>query len=167
MLVPLHRGAAGERRIVLIERTMHGVHGGQLAFPGGKREPTDRTALDTAVRETVEELNIEATDIRPVVELPALATATTGYRVTPVIGHLLRVPAVWRPQEREVASVLDIALDDLTEPVDREFRYEGWPRPMTFPAVPIGPHLLWGLTLRILTSLLPRLHAGEFDLTEG
>jgi hypothetical protein len=49
VLVPLYRDDGGELRVVLVRRADYGVHGGQIAFPGGKREPGDRTLVDTAL----------------------------------------------------------------------------------------------------------------------
>ena len=54
VLVPIFRRADGVSRVALIRRSDHGVHGGELGFPGGKREPADRTFLETALRETSE-----------------------------------------------------------------------------------------------------------------
>jgi 8-oxo-dGTP pyrophosphatase MutT (NUDIX family) len=165
VLVPLHRGPAGEPRLVLIERTAHGVHGGQIAFPGGRREPADRSPRDTAVREAVEELGVPPETVVPVLDLPPVPTRSTGFLVTPVVGHLLGIPAVWRPQPTEVASVLDVAAADLADPAnagEQTVQLPGRPDGVTVPVVRLGRHTVWGLTLRILQPLLPRVLAGEF-----
>jgi 8-oxo-dGTP pyrophosphatase MutT (NUDIX family) len=166
VLVPLHRDADDRRRVVLIERTPHGRHGGQIAFPGGRWEPVDRTMRDTAVRETVEELGIPGSSIEPLLDLEPLATRTTGIVVTPVVGRLRSVPAVWRPQETEVAAVLDVPVAELTDPAARgeeTMTFAGWDRPVVVPVLRVRGRVVWGLTLRILEPLLPRVVAGEFD----
>lgn len=166
VLVPLHRDADGRRRVVLIERTARGRHGGQIAFPGGRWEPVDRTMRDTAVRETVEELGVPASSIEALLDLEPVATRTTGIVVTPVVGRLRAVPPVWHPQESEVAAVLDVPVDELADPAalgEQTMTFSGWSRPVAVPVLHLGRHLVWGLTLRILQPLLPRVLAGEFD----
>jgi len=50
VLIPVYRSQDGELHIVMILRNPGGVHGGQIAFPGGKHDPEDETMLDTALR---------------------------------------------------------------------------------------------------------------------
>jgi 8-oxo-dGTP pyrophosphatase MutT (NUDIX family) len=165
VLVPLHLDAAGERRIVLIERTRHGVHGGQVALPGGRREPGDTTLRETAVRETVEELGLPPSTVVPLLDLAPVVTRSTGFVVTPVVGRLLAVPPVWRPQEREVAAVLDVPVAALLDPAaagEESVDLGVVHGRATVPVLRIGERVIWGLTLRILLPLLPRIAAGEF-----
>jgi 8-oxo-dGTP pyrophosphatase MutT (NUDIX family) len=58
VLIPVYRSQDGELHIVMILRNPGGVHGGQIAFPGGKHDPEDETMLDTALREVREELGL-------------------------------------------------------------------------------------------------------------
>lgn len=167
VLLPLYRGERGEPRLILIERTDHGRHGGQIALPGGKYEPGDDGMRGTAVRETCEELGIAEDDLDVLAELPATATRSTRYLVSPFVARLRRVPATWRPQEREVASVLDVAVADLAEPAARdeeEMSFPRWNYRERVPVIRVAGHTIWGLTLRILEPVLPRVLAGEFEL---
>ena len=50
VLVPVFRDGDGRLRIVLIVRTDHGLHGGQLAVPGGKQDPADESLLMVRLR---------------------------------------------------------------------------------------------------------------------
>ena len=74
VLVPFYRDAAGELRVVLIERAPGGRHGGQIALPGGNREPADESLRDTAIRETGEELGIEPGQIEVLGVRPPMRT---------------------------------------------------------------------------------------------
>ncbi|MDT7659540.1 MAG: hypothetical protein QOF38_4255, partial [Pseudonocardiales bacterium] len=102
VFIPFYRDPAGALRLVLIERTRFGRHGGQIALPGGKREPSDPTMRDTAVRETCEELGLRPDDLEVLHGLDPMRTRSTGFEVWPFVGRLRRVPEHWQPQEREV-----------------------------------------------------------------
>src|SRR5882724_1713669 len=113
VLIPVYRSQDGELRIIMILRNPGGVHGGQIAFPGGKHDPEDETMLDTALREVREELGliVERNDV--LAELPMEQTRTTGYRVFPYLARIT-VPDRWQIAEREIAEIVDVKLTDLT-----------------------------------------------------
>ncbi|MCC3157250.1 CoA pyrophosphatase [Hymenobacter sp. 15J16-1T3B] len=165
VLVPVYRDDAGQLRLVLLVRSNFGVHGGQLAFPGGKQDPTDSSLLDTALREAEEEVYLPRTAVQVLAELPYVSTPT-GYRVTPYLGRITR-PAVWRWLEREVLEVLEVPLSELLDPArhaTEHWQLPEWPRPAPVSFIRIGEHKLWGLSYRIVRQLLPRLTAGEWAL---
>jgi 8-oxo-dGTP pyrophosphatase MutT (NUDIX family) len=70
ILIPVYRCNDGELHIVMVLRNPGGVHGGQIAFPGGKRDSEDATMLDTALREVREELGVIVTKNDVIAELP-------------------------------------------------------------------------------------------------
>ncbi|MGH7757968.1 MAG: NUDIX hydrolase [Candidatus Dormibacteria bacterium] len=160
VLIPLFLGKGGEPRTVLVRRVPGGRHGGQLAFPGGNREPKDRDAVATALREAEEEIGLEPERVQVLAQLPELETRSTGYLITPVVGRVLRPPEGWRLQAEEIAAVVEVALPDLLLPGARQRRrlqLDGLSRALTVTAIPLGEDLLWGVSLRILDLLLPRL----------
>jgi 8-oxo-dGTP pyrophosphatase MutT (NUDIX family) len=166
VLVPLFRDDRGALRLVLVRRGEGGIHGGQLAFPGGRREAADRTPLDTAVREACEETGLTRDAIEVVDSLPVIETRTTGFRIAPFLARV-RPPDPWRPAEGEIAEVLDVRVDDLALPDthgEALEQFAGWPEPRRIPFYRVGPHRLWGATYRILHPLIPRLTAGEWKL---
>lgn len=167
VLLPFYRDQARVLRLILIERTRYGQHGGQIALPGGKHEPTDESLRATAVRETCEELGLSSDDLEVVAELAPLRTRSTGYQVWPFVGRLRRVPKVWRPGEAEVASVLDVRVDELADPAIRdveEMEFAAWNVRQRVPVRRIAGHTVWGLTLRILEPVLPRALAGTYPI---
>ncbi len=166
VLVPVFRDAAGEPVLVLVRRREGGDHGGQIAFPGGKREAGDGSMLAAALRETEEEIGVSPDRVEVLADLPEVETRTTGYRVFP---FLVRVapPSRWRPAEAEIAEVLEVRLEDLARPEARGRAVEAfptWPEPREVPFFRVGRHRLWGLTYRILEPLLPKLVAGEWRI---
>jgi len=84
-------------------------HRGQIAFPGGRAEPGDSGPLQTALRETCEEVGIPPGAVHPLWILKPVDTST-GYRVWPVVG-VIRTPADPRPSSPEVAEAFWIPLD--------------------------------------------------------
>ncbi|HEV8634139.1 MAG TPA: CoA pyrophosphatase [Chloroflexota bacterium] len=167
VLAPVYRDAAGRLRLVLVRRGPRGVHGGQLALPGGRREPEDADLLATALREAEEEIGLDRRAVEVLAALPVVTTATTGFRIAPFLGRLAGPPPAWRRQESEIAEVLEVAIDDLARPEthrEEPMRSPGWPEPRLVPYYRVGEHRLWGATYRIVQPLLPRLLAGEWPI---
>jgi 8-oxo-dGTP pyrophosphatase MutT (NUDIX family) len=166
ILIPVYRAKGGELRIVMILRNPGGIHGGQVAFPGGKHDPEDETMLETALRETREELGLIVEPRDVLAELPMTQTRTTGYRVFPYLARIT-APDRWQIAEREIAEIIDVKLNDLTRPgaharmVDR---FPTWDKAEQVAYYQVGSHRLWGLSYRILHPLLPRLVAGEWEV---
>jgi 8-oxo-dGTP pyrophosphatase MutT (NUDIX family) len=166
VLAPVFRDGHGDLRVVLVRRTEGGVHGGQLALPGGRRAPGDASPLDTALREAREEIGLPPEGVQVLAALPVVETRTTGYRIAPFLGRIVRPPA-WRLAPTEIAEVLEARVADLARPEARGEALEqflGWPSPERIEFCRVGPHRLWGVSYRILRPLLPRLLAGEWPL---
>lgn len=165
VVVPICRRADGVLRLVLVRRGERGRHGGQLAFPGGKREAGDASLLDTALRETCEEIGLGKEQIQVLAPLPVLTTQSSGFCITP---FLVRVtpPPQWRWQAGEIAEVIEAPLAEMADPEAHGEALEPWPGSAELRRVAfyrVGPHRLWGVSYRILQPLLPRLLAGEWD----
>ncbi len=158
VLLPL---LADPPRLVLVRRTDHGPYGGQLSFPGGKREPGDASLRATALREAAEEIGLDPAAASIVATLDPVDTHTTGYRVHPFVAVLEPV-AAWRPEPREVVEVVEAQLAALADPAahgEEVMDFPTWPQPRLTPFYRLGDHRVWGLTYRILTPVLPRLEA--------
>jgi 8-oxo-dGTP pyrophosphatase MutT (NUDIX family) len=156
VLAPIYRDTRGDLRLVFIRRSPYGVHGGQIAFPGGRREPQDADLLATALREAEEEVGLDPAQVEVLTELPVIDTVATGFRVAPFLGRLRGAPPDWRRQEDEIDEILDVRLDDLTRPEAHAvemWQLPGWPEPREIPFYWIGPYKLWGATYRIVASI--------------
>jgi 8-oxo-dGTP pyrophosphatase MutT (NUDIX family) len=166
ILIPVYRSENGELHVVMILRNPGGVHGGQVAFPGGKHDPEDETMLDTALREAREELGLIVDPGDILAELPMTQTRTTGYRVFPYLARIA-VPERWQVAEREIAEILDVRLNDLTRAGAHDKmidRFPTWPKAEQVSFYRVGSHRLWGLSYRILHPIIPRLAAGEWNV---
>lgn len=166
VLLPVFRDAGGERRLVLVRRTDHGVYGAQLAFPGGKQAPGDASLAATALREAAEETGLDPAQARIVAELEPVAARTSSFVVTPFVASIVR-PPVWAPEEREVVEVIEASLAQLADPARHEeevMDFPTWDEPQLSPFVRVGAYKLWGLTYRILRGALPGLAAGRWQV---
>ena len=164
VLAPLYRDPGGKLRLVFIRRSPHGVHGGQIAFPGGRREPEDPDLLATALREAEEEVGLERDKVQILTALPVIETMATGFRVAPFLGRLNGAPPTWRRQETEIDEILEVALEELIRPeahAVEQWHLPGWPVPRDIPFYRIGRYKLWGATYRIVESIREYLDTHE------
>lgn len=166
VLVPVFRGEDGRLRVVLVRRTEVGIHGGQIAFPGGKRDSNDESLVRTALRETREEIGLDPSRVNVLDELPVVETLVSGFRIQPFLGAI-RPARPWKLEAREIADVFEVDIGDLLDPRHRgeeEWRLPGWAAPQLIHFYHVGGHKLWGATYRILSPLVPRLAAGDWDV---
>lgn len=148
----------GEWYILAIRRAEDGrAHSGQIGFPGGRREPGDETLLETALRETFEEVGINRERIQLVGALSPVYVVVSNFRVFPFVGFI-DAPEPLQLSEREVQSVLEIPLRELLNP-DAKTQEE-----VISPAFPdirrkvnayrIGENqVIWGATAIMLAEL--------------
>jgi 8-oxo-dGTP pyrophosphatase MutT (NUDIX family) len=152
----------GETRLILTRRSSTlREHRGEVAFPGG-RSDNGETPIETAVRETHEEVGIAPTAITPVSSLSPIVTFAFQSAIFPIVGFL-EEPPVMVTDPAEVELAFSVALADLL--ADGAFLEERWHRSVSpFPSDAEGyfpiylyrlPHdLLWGATARVVTELL-------------
>ena len=162
----MFRDTEGVLRILLLLRTDKGVHGGQLGLPGGRPEPGDSGFLATALREAEEEVGLSPAQVEVLAALDPLETLATGWRVHPFLG-LIPADVEWRLEPEEVVRVLTPAVETLGDPAERRrlpFTSSHFPEPFEVEGIDVEGHVLWGMTLRLLDDLVPRLLAGEWDV---
>ncbi len=162
----MFRDAGGVLRILLLVRTDRGIHGGQIGLPGGRPEPGDRDLLATALREADEEIGLPADRVEVLATLPAVETLATGWRVHPFLG-VVPDGIDWRLQPEEVAQLLTPAVAALNDPGERRllsFSSNHFRQPLEVEGIDVEGHVLWGMTLRILDDLIPRLLGGEWPV---
>jgi len=156
VLVPLFV-RDGALWVVLTRRTETVEHHrGQISFPGGGEEPDDDGLLDTALRETEEEIGVAPDDVRYLGRLSPIVTVTDFY-VEPYVGAIPQ-PYAFRPAEAEIAAIIEAPVAALLDPAVLERRpFPGRPEPVLF--YHHGEHVIWGATARILKELLDALVA--------
>ena len=125
---------------------------GQIAFPGGKMQPEDGTAAKTAIRETMEEVGINLDRSASFIGYGEVAVTQTGtMEVVPAV-FLLRSEVGVTPNE-EVASYCWADLHKLTGSKTTYTLNLGG-KAVQMPAFQVGDYVVWGLTHRILSSVV-------------
>jgi 8-oxo-dGTP pyrophosphatase MutT (NUDIX family) len=144
--------------LVFTKRTDHvATHRGEICFPGGMMDHTDADLRATSLRELQEELSVSPEDVQILGSLDEIRTVTSNFLVVPYVGYLNHeVPFV--RNESEVSQVLEIPFEHFMNPeiFHEESRIvEGRTLPVYF--YRWESHIIWGVTGRILKSLLDLL----------
>jgi 8-oxo-dGTP pyrophosphatase MutT (NUDIX family) len=136
-------------------------HAGQVSFPGGRIEPDDADAIAAALRESHEEIGLEAAQASPVGFLDPLCTIT-GFRVLPLVA-VVDAEYVPRPDPAEVAEVFEVPLEYVLDPRNLGYReiivpQDGRPRRvLEFVERGEPRQRIWGATASILLNLRDRI----------
>ena len=148
VLVLLSDTTDGPEVVLLQRSSMLRDHPGEIAFPGGSREPTDRNPAATALREGAEEIGLDPSSVDALLTLPRRHIGVSGFDVTGVVAHWRQPGPVYPVNPAETHRVLAVALRDLDNP-DRWYQYQcnDWSGPATFLD---GGARLWGYTAEIL-----------------
>jgi 8-oxo-dGTP pyrophosphatase MutT (NUDIX family) len=169
VLVPLVQRDEG-LTVLLTQRTSHlREHGGQISFPGGRVEPSDTDAVDTALREAEEEVGLARHHVEVIGALPIYRTVT-NFDVTPIVA-LVHPPFSLTIDPHEVAEAFEVPLAYLMTPAhhqrhvfefaggQREFLSMPWLRPDAT-GQGQGEYFIWGATAAILRNFYRLLAAG-------
>lgn len=148
VLIPVFE-REGEACLLLTERT-HTVkhHKGEISFPGGVYEDRDGNIMETALRESYEEIGLEKRDVEIIGRLDDNYTLT-GFVITPFVG-VVPYPYSFRTSPDEVASVISLPYNYLrtAEPTIEIIRYNG--KEKKNPSIHFNGNRIWGATCRIL-----------------
>lgn len=153
VLVPVIDRADGSY-LLFTERASHlPDHAGEMSFPGGRREDADADALDTALRESTEEIGLDPTEAEPVGQLPDI-NAPTGDQVRPFVA---RVPdREYDPAPSEVSDIVRLPARALVDHENYRAEYHpGMDGPAeTLPYFRVDGVVVWGLTGYLTGRLL-------------
>jgi 8-oxo-dGTP pyrophosphatase MutT (NUDIX family) len=144
VLIPLFYNQ-GHYYVLFTERSDEvDFHKGQVCFPGGRREPSDSSLLQTALRESEEEISLKANDVEILGELDDIITLTSNYVISPFVAFIPH-PHSLRTDGREVKEAFSVPLSFLMDEANFKqdsytYEYEG--------------HIIWGATARILRQFI-------------
>ncbi len=151
VLLPIVGGP--EPSVVFTRRTdTLSRHPGEISFPGGLAHEEDGSLLDTAKRETEEELGLPRDGWEILGALPPVHTFVSGILIVPFVGLLGPAPS-FHPNPDEIADVFRFPLAQLAA-AEREVEYERGDDVYRGFAYEMPGTTIWGATARILHSLI-------------
>ena len=126
------------------------VHAGEIAFPGGKWCEKDQDLLETAIRETKEELCLDVSKEHVIGQLDSVITLNSKYRIIPFIAILDKIPSL--KANSEVESVLHIPLAPFLNTMDEDDlpEHRSIKEMYTFT---FEKHHVWGASARMLRQI--------------
>ena len=155
VLIPLVR-RGNEIELLFTRRTDTVLtHKGQISFPGGQREDSDAETVETALRESYEEIGLEPSRVTVLGELDDVFTAVSSFVITPVVGLVEGGIDNLRLAPDEVKSLLlvpvtqlldsDIHTTETRSVGEQQYRIHYYT---------IGDDIIWGATGRIVYQFL-------------
>ena len=125
-------------------------HGGEISFPGGKWQSSDHDLLETAIRETNEELSLSIDRNQILGQLDNVTTLNSKYTIAPFISIIDKIPNL-KPNS-EVESVLHIPLFSFLETISNDTNHEHNSIKEMY-TLTFEKHVVWGASARMLRKL--------------
>ena len=139
---------------ILLTKRSNGLknHPGQIAFPGGKKDQIDSSPIETALRETQEEVGLNPKNVEIIASLPSHKTAT-GFVIKPYLG-LINQPFSEILRQGEVDEIFTVPYEYILNEENFSIQTRKWNGSQrSYYVVPYGPYYIWGATARILLNL--------------
>jgi 8-oxo-dGTP pyrophosphatase MutT (NUDIX family) len=149
----------GEPTVLLTQRTAElASHAGQVAFPGGKIDPSDESPVAAALREAKEEVGLAPMLVEPIGYLDLYLTFS-GFRILPTLARV-KPDFQLTLNPREVTDAFEVPLEFLMEPANHRRKTRDW-KGITreYYEMPFGERYIWGITAGILRNLYERVYA--------
>ena len=141
--------------ILMLRTPYEGVHGSQVSFPGGKREPEDPDLLRTALRETNEEIGIETGSFEILGQLSEIYIPPSKFLVTPYVAYS-NDPGPFDPDPLEVSEVIEaplLALLDESNVKEKKIFVQTVQAYINARYFDVNGHVVWGATAMIISEL--------------
>lgn len=142
---------------LVIRRTVYeGKHSGQIAFPGGKWEPSDITTQNTALRECCEEIGVQPGQLAYVGKLTDVYTAVSAFLIEPHVFYWSQPDMRFSLSEREVAAIYPISLTELLNDAsvfEKDIRIAERMVLRNIPHFRLSGVEIWGATALMLSEL--------------
>ncbi|MBW6416271.1 CoA pyrophosphatase [Celeribacter sp. PS-C1] len=156
VLIPIRSAPDGARVILTKRSSALKHHPGQIAFPGGRVDPTDHDHIAAALREAYEEIGLPPSNVEILGELPSHQTVTQ-FEMFPVLGWI-RDDFIPLPEAGEVSEIFEVPLEHVLNADNFSIQSRRWRGQVrSFYTVPYGPYYIWGATARILRVLADRV----------
>jgi 8-oxo-dGTP pyrophosphatase MutT (NUDIX family) len=131
-------------------------HAGQIAFPGGRIEPSDASPVAAAMREAKEEIGLASALIEPIGYLDLYLTFS-GFRILPTVARV-KPDFTLTLSPAEVVETFEVPLEFLMTPANHQRKTRDWKGiERDYYAIPFGDRYIWGITAGILRNLYERI----------
>lgn len=139
---------------LIVRNSYPGIHASQIAFPGGKVEEDDKSLSQTALRETFEEIGVDANKVNVVRAFSEVYIPPSNFLVSPFLG-ISEEELSFDLSPDEVSGLIELPLyefldDELVVQVNMSTSYAS---NISVPAFQINEHLVWGATAMMMSEL--------------
>ena len=140
--------------LLILRNRYPGVHSGQIGFPGGQMEPGDKNLLDTALRESCEEVGARRENITVIRPMSEIYIPPSNFEVSPYIG-IYRKEKPFKRQVSEVESLLEIPFTEFMddEKISSQILTTSYAENIEVPAFIFQGHTVWGATAMMLSEI--------------
>jgi|AntRauTorckE6833_2_1112554.scaffolds.fasta_scaffold00592_5 8-oxo-dGTP pyrophosphatase MutT (NUDIX family) len=142
------------RTITILRPQYDGVHSGQISFPGGQYEKEDYTLLETALRETREEIGVDVKEEQVAGKLTDIYIPPSNFLVTPYVALIKEVPQM-KKDSFEVEKLIEVDLENIIRPdaiLRRNIHLEKYGN-IHVPCFIVDDQIIWGATAMIISEL--------------
>ncbi len=163
LLYPKHNKV---HTVLMLRNTYHGVHSGQVSFPGGKMEEIDSDLWATALREANEELGIDPQQVRKILPLTQVYIPPSNFFVTPFLAVSTSRPD-FIPDPTEVNRIIETPLEAFLDTSKQKEKYlelgqNGLRSKVKY--FDIAGEVVWGATAMMLSELADIIKTNEITL---
>lgn len=143
------------RLLLILRKTYKGVHSNQIGFPGGKAEKQDTSILETALRETHEEVGVAPSKVTVIRSLSEIYIPPSNFDVQPYLG-LYSGKDTFIKQEREVEALVKVPLIDFLDDsnvISHRLSTSYSTEKIVVPAFKLNGYIVWGATAMMLNEI--------------
>ncbi len=144
-------------KVVFIRRSFYvGIHAGQMAFPGGRFEESDGTVEETAFREIEEEIGVTRNEIELLGRISDIYVPPSNFLISVFVGYLSEKP-VYKPEEREVAEIIEVDFEEFLKPDSvtiKPFHVPSANNTVVAPCYQTSKCDIWGASAMVMSELI-------------